>query len=107
MSARKLAALLGVALIALSVPALAQMKADEKKGEMKKSEKMEKMEKEEAKVGLEIGDMAPMTDAKLKRLDGKATTIADVAGKKGTLVVFTCNSCPWVKAWDQRMGRAV
>ena len=91
MSARKIAALLGIALITLSVPALAQKKA-------------EMMEKEDAKVGLEIGDMVPMTDAELTGLDGKATTIADAAGEKGTLVVFTCNSCPWVKAWDKRMA---
>jgi len=30
-------------------------------------------------------------------------SIADVSGKKGTLVMFTCNSCPWVKAWEKRM----
>ena len=90
MSARKIFALLGIALVTLSVPALAQKKA-------------EKIEKQEAKVGLEIGDAAPMTDVEMTGVDGKATTIADAAGKKGTMVVFTCNSCPWVKAWDKRM----
>src|SRR5207244_7902468 len=27
----------------------------------------------------------------------------DVQGKKGTLVVFTCNACPWAKAWEERI----
>jgi hypothetical protein len=39
----------------------------------------------------------------MKNVDGTSTTIAKVAGKKGTLVIFTCNSCPWVKAWEGRM----
>jgi peroxiredoxin len=45
----------------------------------------------------------PMADAKLKNNDGKDITIADVKGKKGTLVVFTCNHCPWAKAWETRI----
>ena len=30
-------------------------------------------------------------------------TLASVAGKKGTLVVFTCNHCPWAKMWQTRV----
>jgi peroxiredoxin len=44
-----------------------------------------------------------MTEVEMKNIDGERLTIAGVAGKKGTLVVFTCNSCPWVKAWEERM----
>jgi peroxiredoxin len=44
-----------------------------------------------------------MADAKLKNVDGKSLAIADVKGKKGTLVVFTCNHCPWAKAWESRI----
>ena len=39
----------------------------------------------------------------MKNVDGKEFAIADVAGKKGTLVVFTCNACPWAKAWEKRI----
>jgi peroxiredoxin len=39
----------------------------------------------------------------MKNVDGKMISIADAGGKKGTLVVFTCNHCPWAKAWEQRI----
>ena len=53
---------------------------------------------------LAIGDVAPMADQKMKSVDGKELAIADVAGKKGTLVVFTCNGCPFAKAWETRIA---
>ena len=34
---------------------------------------------------------------------GASMALADVKGKDGTLVVFTCNHCPFVKAWQDRM----
>ncbi|HEY2773837.1 MAG TPA: thioredoxin family protein [Candidatus Binatia bacterium] len=49
------------------------------------------------------GDPIPMKDAKLTNYDGHETTIADVHGSKGTLVVFTCNHCPYAKAWEDRI----
>lgn len=52
---------------------------------------------------LAIGSKAPMTDVKMKGVDGKEVSIADVAGPAGTLVVFTCNHCPWAKAWESRI----
>ena len=52
---------------------------------------------------LSIGDAAPMTDAKMVDVDGEELSISDVAGENGTLVVFTCNACPWVKAWEERI----
>ncbi len=44
---------------------------------------------------LKLGDKAPMTDVKMKNVGGKDVSIADVAGKNGTLVVFSCNHCPF------------
>ena len=43
-------------------------------------------------------------DFSLKGVDGKTYTLADVRGPKGTLVVFICNHCPYVKA---SIGRIV
>lgn len=40
----------------------------------------------------------------MKGVDGKSLTIAQAAGKKGTLVIFTCNACPWVKNWEARIA---
>lgn len=58
---------------------------------------------ETAKSALALGSVAPMKSAKLKNVDGKEISIADAEGKKGTLVVFTCNACPFVKAWEERI----
>jgi peroxiredoxin len=38
------------------------------------------------------------TDFALKGIDGKTYSLADVRGSKGTVVVFICNHCPYVKA---------
>jgi peroxiredoxin len=43
-------------------------------------------------------------DFALKGTDGKTYGLADVRGPKGTLVVFICNHCPYVKA---SIGRIV
>ncbi len=37
-------------------------------------------------------------DFALEGVDGKTYTLADVRGPKGTLVMFICNHCPYVKA---------
>jgi peroxiredoxin len=54
--------------------------------------------------GLNIGDKAPSTSVKMKGVDGREVSIADVAGKEGTLVIFSCNHCPFVKAWQGRIA---
>jgi len=54
--------------------------------------------------GLNIGDKAPSTGVKMKGVDGHEVSIADVAGKEGTLVLFSCNHCPFVKAWQDRIA---
>ncbi len=42
-------------------------------------------------------------DFALKGVDGKIYSLADVRGPKGTLVVFICNHCPYVKASIERI----
>ena len=37
-------------------------------------------------------------DFALRGVDGKTYTLADVRGRKGTLVAFMCNHCPYVRA---------
>jgi AhpC/TSA family len=37
-------------------------------------------------------------DFALKGVDGKTYSLADVRGPKGTLVIFICNHCPYVKS---------
>src|SRR5215831_13027050 len=56
-----------------------------------------------ARADLAIGDPVPMADVKMTGVDGRTVTLAGIAGKKGTLVVFTCNHCPWAKMWQTRV----
>ena len=56
-----------------------------------------------APKSLALGAKAPMADVKMKTATGQQVSIADVKGKKGTLVVFTCNACPWAKKWEERI----
>lgn len=42
-------------------------------------------------------------DFKLKGVDGKVYSLADVRGPNGTVVVFICNHCPYVKATISRI----
>ena len=51
---------------------------------------------------LEIGTGMPGMDYKLKDISGNTTTLADIKGNKGTLVIFSCNTCPWVIRWEDR-----
>jgi peroxiredoxin len=44
-------------------------------------------------------------DFALKGVDGKTYSLADVRGPNGTLVVFICNHCPYVKTSIERIVR--
>ncbi|HMF40370.1 MAG TPA: thioredoxin family protein [Polyangia bacterium] len=59
----------------------------------------------ESTGGLALGSKVPAAVAKtkMKNVDGKMLSLADVTGKAGTLVVFTCNHCPFAKDWEQRI----
>lgn len=45
---------------------------------------------------LSIGAAAPMTDAKMKSIDGNDYALKDLAGENGLVVVFSCNTCQFV-----------
>ncbi len=51
--------------------------------------------------GYAIGDYA--TDFKLKNIDGAMVSLADYKDAKGYLVIFTCNSCPYAVAYEDRI----
>ena len=50
---------------------------------------------------LQIGSIAP--DFNLPGVDGNSHSLAEVGGKKGFAVIFSCNHCPYVKAYEDRM----
>ena len=52
-------------------------------------------------TGYKPGDTA--TDFKLKNVDNKLFSLANIKGAKGYIVVFTCNECPFAKMYEDRL----
>ncbi len=57
----------------------------------------------QAAQALDIGDSILDKDTAMENIDGKKVTIGSIKGEKGTLVIFSCNDCPFVKAWQKEM----
>ena len=53
------------------------------------------------KKGYEVGDAA--ADFKLKNFDGKMVSLAEYKEAKGYIVIFDCNTCPYSKAYNDRI----
>ena len=51
--------------------------------------------------GYKVGDKA--ADFKLKNIDGKMVSLANNKAARGYIVVFTCNTCPYAKAYESRV----
>lgn len=51
--------------------------------------------------GYKVGDEA--MDFKLKNIDGKEVSLAQFTDAKGYIVIFTCNHCPYAKAYEGRI----
>lgn len=49
----------------------------------------------------EVGDA--VTDFKLKNFDGKMISLSDYKDGKGAIVIFDCNTCPYSKAYNDRI----
>lgn len=56
---------------------------------------------EKEKSGYKIGDVA--TDFKLENIDGKMVSLSDFEDAKGFIVTFTCNTCPYAVAYEDRI----
>ena len=54
-----------------------------------------------AAAGYEIG--ATVADFQLKNVDGNKISLANFKSQKGVIVVFTCNHCPFAKAYEDRV----
>lgn len=46
--------------------------------------------------GLQVGQTAPMLDREMLGVDGQQHSIQSTMGELGVLVVFSCNTCPFV-----------
>lgn len=51
---------------------------------------------------LQPGTVGPMFDYVMAEVSGKDITLSDVKGENGTLLIFTCSTCPYVRAWEDR-----
>jgi peroxiredoxin len=51
--------------------------------------------------GYDIGDIA--TDFKLKNVDDKLISLSDYHDAKGFIITFTCNTCPYAVAYEERI----
>ena len=51
--------------------------------------------------GYSVGDVA--SDFSLKNVDGKIISLSDYKDAKGFVVIFTCNHCPFAKAYQDRI----
>ena len=54
------------------------------------------------KKSLNIGDSAPLSKEKMEDISGKQMSLADLKGENGLLVIFSCNTCPYVIAWEDQ-----
>jgi thioredoxin-related protein len=55
---------------------------------------------------LPIGNAAPLADLKMKGVDGKELSLNEAKTAKGLLVIFSCNTCPYVKLNESRIKEA-
>lgn len=51
--------------------------------------------------GYKVGDIA--TDFSLENIDGNKVSLSDYKDAKGFIVIFTCNTCPYAVAYEDRI----
>lgn len=51
--------------------------------------------------GYKVGDV--VSDFKLENIDGKMVSMADFKEAKGFIITFTCNTCPYAIAYEDRV----
>ena len=51
--------------------------------------------------GYKVGDKA--NDFKLQNVDGEWVSLSDYKDQNGVIVIFTCNTCPYAKMYEDRI----
>lgn len=98
--------LIGAGILALGLSACNDVNSSKSKGEAGTTEDTVGGKKDAAApvampAGYKVGDEA--VDFKLKNIDGNEVSLAQFAGAKGYIVIFTCNHCPYAKAYEGRI----
>ena len=51
---------------------------------------------------ISIGSVMPGSEFIVKNINGKKSKLGDYKKENGLLVIFSCNTCPWVIRWQDR-----
>ena len=51
---------------------------------------------------LDLGSGLPLEEVKMMDITGKEVSLGEAKGENGLLVIFSCNTCPWVIKWEDR-----
>jgi peroxiredoxin len=51
---------------------------------------------------LDLGSVLPLEDVIMMDISGKKVSLGQAKGENGLLVIFSCNTCPWVIKWEDR-----
>jgi thioredoxin-related protein len=51
---------------------------------------------------LQPGTVGPMFEYVMADVSGVNITMNDIKGENGTLLIFSCSTCPYVRAWEDR-----
>jgi thioredoxin-related protein len=60
--------------------------------------------KEKPTKSIKIGKQAPLKDKKLQNIDANSYSLVDLKKEKGLLVIFSCNTCPFVVGNEKFAG---
>lgn len=52
-------------------------------------------------AGLKLGDHAPLSGHVMTHYDGTEHTLSKLQQDNGLLVIFSCNTCPYVIGWEE------
>ena len=56
----------------------------------------------DGKIG--VGEKAVYTDVKMMDISGEKISLQDVKKENGVVVLFSCNTCPFVLLWEDRFS---
>jgi thioredoxin-related protein len=56
----------------------------------------------DGKGKMELGDKAALTNIKMTDISGTNLSLAEARKENGLLVLFSCNTCPFVLQWEDR-----
>ena len=54
------------------------------------------------KEELSIGSDAPLVNKTMQTISGEEITLEKATKANGLVVIFSCNTCPWVDRWEDR-----